>query len=183
MVAAIQALPQTVQMEQRFFTPSNAYSPAIARWVCMLEDTRRRTVDALAGLSPEGVDWSSAEDNSIGSLLYHIALIEMSYLYEDILGLGWVAELQPLLPYDDRNGDGHLTAVHGESLDSHLERLAACRALLLQALGRMDDEALSRKREVEGAVISPEWAFHHLMQHEAEHRGQIVEIRAQVGKE
>lgn len=169
-------------MSERFFTLSNTYSPAIARWVWMLEETRRRTVDALAGLSPDGVDWSSAEGNSIGSLLYHIALIEMSYLYEDILGLGWVAELPPLLPYDDRSGDGHLTAVHGESLESHLARLAGCRALLLQALGQMDDEDMGRTRAVEGAVISPEWAFHHLMQHEAEHRGQIVEIRAQFGK-
>ncbi len=168
-------------MEQRFFTPSNAYTPAIAHWVWMLEDTRRRTVEALAGLSTDALEWSLADGNSIGSLLYHIALIEMSYLYEDILGLGWVAELQPLLPYDVRSGDGHLTAVRGESLESHLARLTACRALLLQALGRMDEQDLSRTRQVEGAAISPEWAFHHLMQHEAEHRGQIVEIRAQAG--
>jgi len=149
----------------------------------MLEDTRRRTLEALVGLSTDALEWTLADGNSIGSLLYHIALIEMSYLYEDILGLGWVAALQPLLPYDVRSEDGHLTALHGESLESHLARLAACRALLLQALGQMDDDALGRTRAVEGTLISPEWAFHHLMQHEAEHRGQIVEIRAQFGKE
>ena len=42
MVTAIQALSQTEQMDQRFFTPSTAYSPAIARWVWMLNEAEHR---------------------------------------------------------------------------------------------------------------------------------------------
>jgi uncharacterized damage-inducible protein DinB len=31
--------------------------------------------------------------------------------------------------------------------------------------------------EIRGYDVTPEWVVHHLMQHEAEHRGQIGELR------
>jgi hypothetical protein len=34
-----------------------------------------------------------------------------------------------------------------------------------------------RPRRIENDTITPEWAIHHLMQHEAEHRGELMELR------
>ena len=69
------------------------------------------------------VDWyPRAPLNSIGSLLYHIALIEASWVTEEILGDPEAAALEPLLPWPDREpptGDatsGHLSRIDGQSL-------------------------------------------------------------------
>jgi uncharacterized damage-inducible protein DinB len=48
---------------------------------------------------------------------------------------------------------------------------------LLDALRNMTPDDLRRPRFVEQYEVTPEWIFHHLMQHEAEHRGQIGELR------
>lgn len=39
-----------------------------------------------------------------------------------------------------------------------------------------------RGRAGEDYDITPEWALYHLMQHEAEHRGQIMELRQRAEK-
>jgi len=167
-------------LQQRLIAPPGGYPAAAAGWVWMIEDTRRRTKQSLDGLNDREVNWRPPQGgNSIGSLLYHLAAIEMSYIYEDILGSGWAPELDELLPYDVRDEAGLLTAVKDESLTAHLARLDATRALSLRALAGLSGEELRRRRVVGEYAITPEWALHHLMQHEAEHRGQIGEIRAQ----
>ena len=169
--------------EERLIKPPVGYEPTIARWVWALEDTRRRTKRCLDGIADEIIDWIPPEgSNSIGTVLYHIAAIEMSYLYEDILEIGWYKELEPLIVYDVRDDRGRLTVVNGESLAKHLERLDAGRALLLKALGQMAVDDFGRPRHKESYEITPEWTLHHLMQHEAEHRGQMAEIRIMAEK-
>jgi uncharacterized damage-inducible protein DinB len=166
------------EREQRTIQLPGGYDPAIAPWVWALEDTRRRTKQCLDGVAEEVISWSPPEGgNSIGSLLYHLVAIELSYLYEDILEVGWAAELQPLLPYDVRDDQGQLVAVQGEPIADYLQRLDAARALLCQAMRSMTEGDLRRVHNLEDYEITAEWAFHHLMQHEAEHRGQICELR------
>jgi len=162
----------------RLVERSDAYDPQIAAWAWAIEDTRRRTLQGLTGISQAALDWIPPEGgNSIGMILYHLVAIELSYLYEDILEQGWVPELAPLLPYDVRDEEGQLTVVRGEDLPTHLRRLQHSRALLRRALQAMTSAEWQRPRDIEGATITPEWAVHHLIQHEAEHHGQIGELR------
>jgi uncharacterized damage-inducible protein DinB len=162
----------------RLMQLSAGYDSLIAPWVWAVEDSRRRTLQLLEGIKQVTLDWQAPEGgNSIGTLLYHIAAIELSYLYEDIRGLGWQPELAALLPYELRDEQGQLTVVCGETLDTHMQRLAASRALLLDTLRGMSAVDWQRPREVEEYSISPAWAIHHLMQHEAEHRGEIGLLR------
>lgn len=54
-----------------------AGDPEVGRWLAAMEDARRATLRALEGLSDETLDWSpDPASNSIGTLLYHIALVE-----------------------------------------------------------------------------------------------------------
>ena len=120
------------------------------------------------------------DTNSIGTLLYHLAAIEMSWLYEDILeGEAFSEEIGALLNYNVRGDDGGLTPVTGESLDTHLNRLNTCRQTFLTAFQGMSVSQFRFPRQVEDYQVTPEWVIHHLIQHEAEHRGQIGEIRIQ----
>lgn len=80
----------------------------------------------------------------------------MSYLYEDILGTAWSAELASLLPYDIRDDDGILTRTLGEGRKDHLERLDASRALFLPTLEVMSAQDFKRPRELGAYDVSPE---------------------------
>ena len=84
---------------------------------------------------------------------------------------------------DDRDGEGNLTVVSGVSLEDHLARLDRIRADFLRLVAPLDADALARSRFLPDSnyEISPAWTLHHLMQHEAEHRGQILAIRTLQG--
>jgi hypothetical protein len=160
-----------------------ADDPEVGRWLAALEDGRLDTVRELERVTPEMVDWyPDAPLNSIGSLLYHIALIEADWVVNEILELGDdVPELNPLLPWPDRVAGGHLTRVDGQSLSAHLERLAGVRRFVLERLGPMTNEDFHRVRQLERYDVAPDWAVHHIIQHEAEHRSHIAWLRDTFG--
>ena len=174
------------EREQRVIVPVDASHPELGRWLWALEDTRARTKETLAGLDQATLDWTGpGVANSIGSLLYHIALIESDYLYGDILGMAeypdWVNE-PDAFAIDDRDEAGKLSVVSGVSLDAHLARLDRVRAEFLRLVSPLTAEQLAATRPyAEGSSVSPAWVLHHLMQHEAEHRGQVATIRALQG--
>jgi uncharacterized damage-inducible protein DinB len=157
----------------------DGYTPEIARPLWVLEATRYRTKGVLKSIDPAAIDWASPEGgNSIGTLLYHIAAIEMDWLYVEVLEQGGLpSEVQALFPYEVRDGQGHLTAVPGVSLDEHLRLLDATRAILLAAFREITLDDFRRLRSFEAYDVTPEYVLHHLVQHEAEHRGQIGQLR------
>ena len=153
--------------------------PEVGRWLAALEDGRRETLRELETVRPEMLDWRpDAPLNSIGTLLYHVALVEASWLLEDIYegdpGPDW---LTPLLPFEDRDGTGRLIQVDGQTLTEHLARLAAIRAYLLDRLRSMTADDFHRPRRLADYDAAPDWVIHHLLQHEAEHRSHIAWLR------
>ncbi len=168
----------TTERERLVLDPI-ADDPEVGRWLAALEDGRRDTLRELERVTPEMVDWyPEAPLNSIGSLLYHIALIEADWVVNEILELGDdVPELTPLLPWPDRDADGHLTRVDGQSLETHFERLAGVRRFVLDRLRPMTNDDFHRVRELERYDVAPDWAVHHIIQHEAEHRSHIAWLR------
>lgn len=166
-------------MKRNLIQPLASYENYLGAWLWAMQDTRRRTLDSIKGLDDETTNWIPLDGtNSIGTLLYHLAAIEVSWLYEDILGgMAFPPEIVTLMIYDVRDDDGNLTPINGESLDSHLNRLMICRQILLSTFEGMSLEEFKRPRVMENYEVTPEWVIHHLIQHEAEHRGQIGEIR------
>jgi len=160
-----------------------ADDPEVGRWLAALEDGRRETLRELEGVTSEMVDWyPSAPLNSIGSLLYHVGLVEASWVFDEILGDPEAEVLAPLLPWPDREGPGvggqrHLSRVDGQPLDEHLARLETIRGLCLERLRPMTNEAFHAIRTFERYDAAPDWVIHHLLQHEAEHRSHIAWLR------
>ncbi len=157
-----------------------AGEPEVGRWLSALEDARRDTVRELDGVSDEALDWTppGVAPNTIGTLLYHIALVEADWLLADILGPKaappWPEEL---LPFGDRDKDGRLTEIHGMTQREHLDRLEAVRSMLMDYLRPMTLEEFHRLRARERWDVTPAWVLHHLLQHEAEHRAHIAWVR------
>lgn len=154
------------------------FSPGVGRFVAMLHDTRRRTLRDIVDLAASELDERPAwAPNSIGTLLYHLAAIELDWTFADILESDeFPTGVEAWFPVDVREEDGRLTPVV-EPLERHLARLEWVRAHLLDTLRGLTDDDLDR-------VVNPAdpstigWIVQHLMQHEGEHRGQIGELRA-----
>ncbi len=152
--------------------------PEVGMWLAALEDGRRDTLSQLDRVTPEMIDWRpDGPLDSIGTLLYHIGLIEADWVATEALGLDEPPELGALLPWPDREEDGRLAAMGGQSLEEHLERLAAIRGWVLDHLKPMTNEDFHRVRTFERYDCAPNWVLHHLLQHEAEHRAHICWLR------
>jgi len=154
--------------------------PEIGRWLWALQDTRQLTLEEIEQLTPAMIDWLPPDDEStIGTILYHIALIEMDWLYAEVLERPEAPEIAELFAYEHRDRQGRLTQVTGISLQEHLIRLEVVRALLLESYLQMDLAEFRRPRSLPAYDVTPEWVLHHLIQHEAEHRSQLGSLRLQ----
>ena len=149
--------------------------PEIGRWLAALQDARRDTLAELGAITPDVVDARPpGSENSIGSSLYHVAIIEADWLFDDLLGRSLeTTELAPLFPYDVRDERGTLQGVLGVGLEDHLDRLARVRATVLREIRALSLEDFLAVRARDGYDVSGAWVVHHLLQHEAEHRSEI----------
>lgn len=146
-----------------------------------LDDARARTQEALKGMEPSLVDWQADHINhqhTIGTVLYHIAAIELDWLMEEILeGQLLDDPVWEMFPYDVRDENGLLTIVTGHSYDWHWQRLDKVRQILRETITPMTTDEFRRKRVLESYDVTPAWVMHHLAQHEAEHRGELMMLR------
>lgn len=157
--------------------PLEGYEPEIGRGLWAVQDTRGWTLKELESLPDGSLDRPGpVGKNTIGTLLYHIALIEMSWLYDDALATEVPADIAALFPVDDRDEAGILRAMQGHDLDSYLSRLAMVREKLLEAYKEMTLEDYRRAKSLPQYDVSPEWVLYHLVEHEVEHRGHIQVI-------
>ena len=168
-----------VTKQQHIIQPLAAQEPVIGLALAMIEDCRTRTYKALRDLDPAAVDWVGGfNDHSIGTLLYHIAAVEISWLGIEVTEEGLPDEAWALFPHEVRDDAERLTAVSGVSLDEHQQRLGSVRDLLLETYKTMSLDEYRRARAFEKYDVTPEWVLHHLMQHEAEHRDEMMSLRA-----
>ena len=160
--------------------PLAGYDPEVGSALWRVQDSRARTLRVLEGVPSDFAKRQTA-GNSVGTILYHLALIEADWLYVDIMGEDVPDSLRALLPFDDRDQEGVLTLVQSESLEDHLERLASIRQIFLEKLRGMSAVEFHQIRTLPEPFdyeVSPAWVLHHLSQHEAEHRSELSAVIA-----
>jgi uncharacterized damage-inducible protein DinB len=157
-------------------SPLPEYEEEIGRWLWCLEDVRRTLITELTGISQSMLDTKIDERQTIGSLLYHIALIEADWLYVEVLGTEWAPEIRSLFPLESSSADGSLTHIEGESLEEHFCRLNKVREVFLSHFCSMDLTDWRKPRVLEHYDVTPEWVVYHLIEHESHHRGQIFQL-------
>ncbi len=172
----------TTPVRQFLIQAPSGYEPEIGRWIAVLDDTRQRTLQAVAGLPTAALDTvGPVGSNTIGTLLYHIAGAEAMWLYRMILQQPPPPMISALVPGEARDAQGLLTNLQGEELEPYLHRLSSVRAQLHTVCRDMDLTEFRRVRSQSGprgpVEFSVEGVLHQLMEHEAEHRGHIQLIR------
>ena len=160
----------------------SGYPPAIGAALWRLEDTRKRTLRTLKDL-PIGYIDHEIQGNTIGTILYHMAIKELNWLYVEILEASIPNELLNLFPEDFRDKEGKKSLILGQTVDQHLLRLSTIRKTFLEKLLGMTTEEFHRKRKLPQYEVSPEWVLYYLSQHEAKHRGEIGAAITQLNNE
>lgn len=171
------------QKESLQITPLNGYAGEVGVWLAALQDTRRRTLRMLEKIKPHWVDFMPQDGGeSIGTILYHLAVIETDWLYVEVLQEpSYPPEVNSWFPYDVRVSDGSLTPVT-DTLQNHLERLRNVREKFLAGFLNVTADDFWRVRSLPEYDVTPIYVIQHLMQHEAEHRSQMDWIGLQAEK-
>lgn len=161
----------------RLVLDPTADDPEVGRWLGALAEVRRDTLTLLAGLPDRLVDRDPGDGgDTIGTILYHVALVEADWVFSDVLDRESDIE-RDLFPADDRGKDGRLSPVRGETVAQHLDRLARTRAMVVGELCAMSAAEFHRVRARDDYDVSAGWVVFHLMDHEVEHRVRLTTLR------
>ncbi|MCC7141531.1 MAG: DUF664 domain-containing protein [Candidatus Eisenbacteria bacterium] len=156
----------------------SGFTPAIGARLAELDDVRRETHRYAAGLSPAQLAWTPhPKVESIATQLLHIAAVERSWIGEDLERRPMGEEWAPAFAL--RTGQPQ---IDGHDLAYFVERLDAMREETRRALATLSDADLTREIQCldappESERFTLDWILHHLIEHEAHHRGQIALLK------
>jgi len=137
------------------------YSPQIGATVAMLEDLKRRVTRSVANLSQEETDFLlDDEANRIGAMIMHLAATEKYYQVYTFENRGYnSAERKKWDPAMNLGNQGRKALV-GKPISYYLDEWDKIREETLRLLKT-------------GSSMNNHWAWYHVMEHQANHMGQI----------
>ncbi|MBD3234918.1 MAG: DUF664 domain-containing protein [candidate division Zixibacteria bacterium] len=158
-------------------SPDDGFSPRIRKYFSLMEDVRRRTIEYVQSLNAEQLSWyPNTKIESIGTLLLHIAAVEISYIQEDIMKRPMGEEWKIAFPIRF-----NIPQITGKELSYFTDKLDGIRAESRRILWGYSDSDLDMTITPlepapgnEDVSYSLEWILYHLIEHEAHHRGQIA---------
>jgi uncharacterized damage-inducible protein DinB len=147
------------------------YSPQIGTTVAMLEDLKSRVTRSVQNLSQEQTDYLLDEEaNRIGALIMHLAATEKYYQLYTFEGRGFnadEAEWETALNLGAKARE----QFQGKPISYYLEIWDEVRRETLRLLKTKDDKWFAAK--VGKTNMNYHWAWYHVMEHQANHMGQI----------
>ena len=158
------------------------FSPQIGTTVSMLEDLKERVTRSVVYLSQEQTDFLLDEDaNRIGAMIMHLAAVEKYYQVYTFENRGFNKEEQKKWGGAmDLDSKGRAELV-GKPITYYLDVWDEVRAETLRLLKTKDDKWF--KSYVKKSTMNNHWAWYHVMEHQANHMGQIRLIIKRTEKE
>ncbi len=155
--------------------PREGYTPQIGTMVTMMEDLKSRISEEVKDLNQEETDFLIDERaNSIGSLIMHLAATEAYYQVETLEERSWTVEEQKFWVLGGELGDESRAQLKSKPIQYYLDLWSEVRVKSLEGLKKRDDVWFAAEIE-EG--INNHYAWYHVMEHSANHMGQISLIK------
>ncbi len=160
------------QLSAQEIKAPRGFDPQVGAVVSMMEDLKRRVTNSVVNLEVAEVDFLLDEEaNRIGCLIMHLAAVEKYYQVITFENRGFNREEQaqwgPALDLGQHSRERYV----GQPISYYLEIWEEVRAESLRLLKDVDDKWL--KKKVEDSNMNNHWAWYHVMEHQANHMGQI----------
>lgn len=160
--------------------PVEGYSTQIGLMVYMLEDLKTRITDQVKDLNQSEMDFLYDEDaNSIGSLIMHLVSTEVYYQVQTLEGRPWTEEERNRLGMAGELNEQTKNILKGKPIQHYLDLWDEVRQKSLQGLKAKDDTWFLSQVD-DG--INYQYVWYHVMEHSANHMGQIATIKNRLPK-
>lgn len=152
--------------------PLKGYSPQIGSTVAMLGDLKQRVTNSVRNLSQAETDFLLDDKaNRIGAMILHLAATEKYYQVYTFEDRGFNREESAEWDTALNLGDKARSELQGKDISYYLKIWDDVREETLRLLKTKDDKWFESK--VKGSSMNNHWAWYHVMEHQANHMGQI----------
>ncbi len=161
---------------QRTLHPAEGYDTQVGTMVSMLEDLKNRITRNVKNLDQAKTDFLLDEQsNRIGAMILHLAATEKIYQVMTFENRRYNTAEAAFWDTAMGLGDTGRKELINKPIKYYLDKWAEVRAETLRQLKSKDDNWLSS--EVSGRNMNNHWAWFHVMEHQANHMGQINMLR------
>lgn len=172
-------------MSRRTLESMPGFSNGIGFYLSGMEEVREQLREAVAGMSDDQVGRPAVPDaHSIAALVLHIGEAEWYWMQGVVSGSKVTDEIRNA-PYWDVLKDPAGFSQKSYSAEFCLNEIRKIRQQTYETLASFDDSQLDRvfsfERKGETYELSLRWILHHLIDHEAQHKGQILLLKRLLG--
>jgi len=166
---------------QNTILPKKGYSPQIGSTVEMLEDLKSRVTRSVQNLNQQETDFLLDENaNRIGALILHLAATEKYYQLYTFENRTFNKEEDKKWEVSLSLGDIARKKLMNKPIKYYLDIWNDVRKETLRLLKTKDDTWFAKKAK--SGNMNNHWAWYHVMEHQANHMGQIRMITKRLPK-
>ena len=159
--------------------PPKGYDHDTGIMVSMLENLRARIIYSTQELNQEQTDFLLDDKaNRIGAMIMHLAATEVYYQAYTFEGRGFNEEEKEKWETALNLGDEARAEFVGKPIQYYLDIWAQVRQKTLETLKEKDDKWFGKLAK--GGQTDNHWAWFHVMEHQANHMGQINMLRSRL---
>lgn len=166
---------------QYIVKPEKGYSQEIGTTVFMLENLKNRITTSIKNLTKEQTDYLLVEDaNRIGAMIYHLAATEKFYQVFTFENREFNEEEKAKWDLALELGDPARKSLVGQPIEYYLKIWDEVRNETLRLLKTKNDKwfnAVTKEKSMNNY-----FAWFHVMEHQANHMGQIQMIKNRLPK-
>ncbi|UZD23630.1 DinB family protein [Algoriphagus halophytocola] len=169
----------TYSFAQLTISPAKGYDHDIGNMISMLEDLRARIIRSTEGLNQAQTDFLLDEKaNRIGAMIMHLAATEVYYQAYTFERRSFNEEEKAKWETALYLGEDARNEFVGKPISYYLDAWTEVRVKTKELLKTKDDDWFSSN--IEGEKVSNHWAWFHVMEHQANHMGQINMLRSRL---
>ncbi|WP_299125596.1 DUF664 domain-containing protein [uncultured Winogradskyella sp.] len=162
---------------QNEIKPPKGFTKDIGNMISMLDNLKQRVERNVRNLNQEGTDFLLDENaNSPGAIIYHLAATEAYYQVYTFEGRGFNAEEKKKWETALSLGDKAREEFKDKPIQYYMDIYDNVRKKTKELLKTKDDEWFKKKI----GNMSNHWAWFHVMEHQANHMGQLAMITKRI---
>lgn len=155
------------------------YTPHIGVVVSMLDDLKRRVTSSVVNLDQREIDFLLDENaNRIGAMILHLAATEVYYQKYTMENRGFNQEERAEWDVALSLGAPARNSIKDQPIQYYLAIWDQVRQETRSLLKKKDDSWFAESSR--GSSMNNHWAWYHVMEHQANHMGQIRLILSRI---